>query len=141
MRKVTGPSFEGYKRRESLFPKRDQTLFYDANKEFTMKGLKATGALPWNRMTNRTTVDRSDHECPEDSYDIMKAIDMKTQKLKPRSIVLADFGRTTARDEKLLNITDGYVNVKLENTREDRELEIIARKEARARYNGDGSIM
>lgn len=89
-----------------------------------MKGLKVGGALPWNRMANKTTVNSTDHEMPEDSYDIMKAIEVKTQKMKPRQIVLADFGRTTARDEKLLNTTDAYTNVKLENTRSDRELDL-----------------
>jgi len=43
-----------------------------------MKGLKVGGALPWNRMANKTTVNSTDHEMPEDSYDIMKAIEVKT---------------------------------------------------------------
>lgn len=78
VKKVTGLNFAGYKRRESLFPKTDQSLFYDANKEVTMKGLKPGGALPWKRMANRTTAASIDHETPEDSYDIMKAIEVKT---------------------------------------------------------------
>ena len=101
-----------------------------------MKGLK-TGALPWNRMTNKTTVSSVQHETPEDSYDIIKAIEAKNKKMKPRSIALADFGRTSPRDDLLLKTSDAYVNVQLENTKEEREIEIQARKDQRTRYNGD----
>ena len=94
-----------------------------------MKGLRAGGALPWKRMANRTVVNSVDHKTPEDSYDIMKAIEVKTHRMKPRSIVLTDFKNTTARDEKLLKTSDAYVNVLLENTREEREIEIQARKQ------------
>ena len=31
--------------------------------------------------------------------------------MKPRSIILADFGKTSARDELLLKTSDAYVNV------------------------------
>ena len=57
--------------------------------------------------------------------------------MKPRSIALADFSRTTARNDILLNQSDAFVNVQLENTKEDREVEIQARKEARSRYTGE----
>ena len=99
-----------------------------------MKGLKAGGALPWKRMTNRTAAGSVDHEIPEDSYDIMKAIEVKTQRMKPRSIILADFGKTSPRDDLLLKTSDAYVNVQLENTKEEREVEIQARKDQRQRY-------
>ena len=99
VRKVTGLNFEGYQKRASIFPKTDQSIFYDSNKEITMKGLTAGGALPWKRMTNRTVVNSVDHALPEDSYDIMKAIEAKTHRMKPRSIALANFKATTARDE------------------------------------------
>lgn len=124
VKKVTGVGFDAYKRRESLFPKTDESVFYDTKKEFVMKDFKAGGALHWNRMANRTTVSGADYEMPEDSYDIMKATEIRTQKVKPRSIVLADFGKTSARDEMLLRTNDAYANVQLENTKEERELEL-----------------
>ena len=43
-----------------------------------MKNHKAGGAMNWKRMTNRTVAQSIEHECPEDSYDIMKAIEVKT---------------------------------------------------------------
>jgi hypothetical protein len=89
-----------------------------------MKDHLKGGSLPWKRMTNRTTVLSADAETPEDSYDIMKAIEVKTHKMKPRAIMLADFGKTSARDEMLLKTNDAYVNVMLENTKEEREVEI-----------------
>ena len=102
-----------------------------------MKGLTAGGALPWKRMTNRTVVNSVDHAMPEDSYDIMKAIEAKTHRMKPRSIALANFKTTTARDEKLLKTSDAYVNVLLENTREERENEILERRQRRLQELND----
>ena len=43
-----------------------------------MKNHKAGGAMNWKRMTNRTVAQSIEHERPEDSYDIMKAIEVKT---------------------------------------------------------------
>ena len=93
-----------------------------------MKGVGVGGALPWRKMTNRTACNSVDHSTPEDSYDIMKAVEVKTHRMKPRSIALADFKNTTARDNKLLNLTDSYTNVLLENTKGQREIEILARR-------------
>ena len=88
-----------------------------------MKGLRQ-GALPWRKMTNRPVVNPNLHQEPEDSYDQMKATEIKTQRNKPRSVALADFQKTQARDDKLLRTNDAYANVELENTKEQRELEI-----------------
>ena len=110
MKKVTGLSFYGYKERTGLFPEQDQATFYDANKEFTMRGLKC-GALPWKKMTNRPVVNQSQPDQPEDSYDQMKATEIKTLRNKPRSVALANFGKTQARDDKLLRTNDAYANV------------------------------
>ena len=134
MKKVTGLSFRGYKERNELFPEKDQSTFYDVNKEYIMKGLKPGGALPWNRMTTRAVVNSSQHVTPEETYDHMKAIETKTHKMKPRSIALTNFGKTSARNDMLYRTTDGFQNVILENTRSDREVEIQARKEQHKRY-------
>ena len=83
VKKVTGLSFEGYKERGNLFPEGDQTTFYDANKEYTMKVL-AKGNLPWQRMTKRDVVSKVLPEMPEDSFDPMKAMEAKTTRNKPR---------------------------------------------------------
>ena len=42
------------------------------------------------------------NETPEESYDIMKAVEVKTHRNKPRSVALADFAKTKSRDEMLL---------------------------------------
>lgn len=68
MKRVTGLSFAGYKARNELFKEGDQSTFYDANKEVTMKGLKV-GALPWKRMASRSVANAINNETPEDSYD------------------------------------------------------------------------
>ena len=47
----------------------------------------------------------------------MKATEVKTHRMKPRSIALADFKNTTARDNQLLKTSDAYTNVLLENTK------------------------
>ena len=99
-----------------------------------MKGLKPGVALPWNRMTTRAVVNSSQHVTPEETYDHMKAIETKTHKMKPRSIALTNFGKTSARNDMLYRTTDGFQNVILENTRSDREVEIQARKEQHKRY-------
>ena len=88
-----------------------------------MKGLKV-GALPWKKMTNRPVVSPKMNETPEESYDIMKAVEVKTHRNKPRSVALADFAKTKSRDEMLLTQTDAFANVALENTKEEREVEI-----------------
>lgn len=138
-KRVTGLNFYGYKERTSFFPETDQATFYDANKEITMRGLKA-GTLPWNRMTKRPVVNSIDHMTPEDSYDHMKATEIKTLRTKPRSIALADFSKQKSRDDKLLRTNDAYANVELENSREQRELQIQARKEQHKRYLDIGLV-
>ena len=80
-------------------------------------------------MTSNPVASRVINEAPEDSYDQMKAVESKTMRNKPRSVALTDFVKQQARDEGRMNTTDAYANVKMENTREERELEIQARKE------------
>ena len=104
-----------------------------------MKGLKS-GTLPWNRMTKRDVVAQVTTETPEESYDHMKAVEVKTVRNKPRSIALTDFGKQKARDDLLMKTSDAFANVLLENTKEDRELEIQARKEQHKKYLSIGMI-
>ena len=82
-----------------------------------MKGLKV-GALPWKRMTERDVVDSKVVEEPEDSYDVMRATQIRTVTTKPRTTVLADFGKQQARDDALYKTSDAFANVELENTKE-----------------------
>ena len=42
------------------------------------------------------------NETPDESYDHMKAVEVKTTRNKPRSVALADFSKTKARDTMLL---------------------------------------
>ena len=58
------------------------------------------------------------------SYDPMKATEVATHKLKPKSIALADIGKTKARDDLLLKTSDAFANVLLENSKDEREVEI-----------------
>jgi|Transcript_23146 hypothetical protein len=129
VKKVTGVNFSGYDKRGPLFVEGDIATFYDTNKEATMKGLRA-GALPWKRMTKRGAASPITTETPEDCYDYAKAMDVKTVKNKPRSVALANFGKQQARDDMLLKTSDAYANVLLENTKDERELEIEAKKES-----------
>ena len=134
VKRVTGLNFKAYKERGNIYPEKDQATFYDANKEVTMKGLTAGGALPWNRMTERMAVKPIHTEQPEDSYDYAKAVEVKTTKVKPRAINFADFNKQVSRDDSLLKTNDAYANVLLENTKEERELQIQARKEQHKKY-------
>lgn len=94
-----------------------------------MKGLQ-TGTLPWQRMTQKLAASQVTTETPEDCYDYEKAIEVKTTRNKPRSVALSNFSKQKARDDMLLMTSDAYCNVLLENTKEDRELEIEARRES-----------
>ena len=64
----------------------------------------------------------------------LRAIETKTMKVKPRTVSLADFNKTQARDDKLLRTSEAYANVILENSREEREVEIKANKEIQKKY-------
>lgn len=72
---------------------------------------------------------------PEDSYDYRNAVEAHTTKTKPKTVALANFKKQQSRDDKLLRSTDGYANVILENSKEERELELQARKEHAKRYH------
>lgn len=93
-----------------------------------------TCALPWKRMGRRDVADPGQHVTPEDCYDYGNAVTAKTRSIKPRTVALSNFTKQKSRDEMLLKTSDAYANVLLENSREDRELEIQARKEQQKKY-------
>ena len=84
-----------------------------------MKGLRG-GALPWRRMTNKPCASPVMTETPENCYDYSKAIEVKTIQTKPRIIGLTNFSKTRSRDQMLLNSSDAFANVILENTKKER---------------------
>ena len=61
---------------------------------------------------------------PEDSYDYRNAVEAHTTKTKPKTVALTNFKKQQSRDDKLLRSTDAYQNVMLENTKDERELEL-----------------
>lgn len=71
---------------------------------------------------------------PEMSYNYKNAIEAQTRTTKSRVVALADFERQSPRDDIMLQQTDMLKNVMLENTKEDRELEIKAKKEQTRNY-------
>ena len=139
VKKVTGLSFKGYDKRAPLWNPGEMRTFYDSNKEVTMKGLNRH-ALPWQKMTSKPVSTKVDTEKPEDCYDYAKAIEVKTTKTKPKLVGLSNFGKEKPRDDLLLNTTDGYQNVLLENTKAERELQIEAKKESQKRYLDAGML-
>ena len=44
--------------------------------------------------------------------------------MKPKASILSDFAKTRARDDALFRTSDAFANVLLENTKEERELQI-----------------
>ena len=61
---------------------------------------------------------------PEPSHDYKRAMEARTRTTKPRILNLTDFDRQAPRDDMLMHTTDFLKNVLLENTREEREMEI-----------------
>ena len=104
-----------------------------------MKGLRS-GIVPWKKGQSRKVAQIVTEEQPEDCYDYAKAIEVKTTRTKPRSIALSNFSKQLARDDIMLNTSDAFKNVLLENTKQDRELEIQAKKEQIKRYLNIGMM-
>ena len=89
----------------------------------------AYGVMDWQKKgTERHPYPIDDGE---QSYDYMTAIETVTKKMKPRTRMLSNFTADLARDDSILKTTDMFENVKLENTKEEREAMIEARKTAR----------
>lgn len=71
---------------------------------------------------------------PETSYDYKKAVEAKTRTTKIRVVSMADFDKCMPRDDILMQQTDMYKNVMLENSKEERELEIKAKRHQTRNY-------
>ena len=84
------------------------------------------GILNWEKVNTIRTPVRL--EPSNETYDYESAIAAINRNTKPKINHLTNFKKTTARDESILNTTDMLTNVKLENTKEEREVEIQARK-------------
>ena len=85
-----------------------------------------SGILNWQKVNTARTPVRQ--EISGGTYDYESAVKAINRNTKPKITHLTNFKKTTARDESILNTTDMYKNVQLENTKEDREVEIEARK-------------
>lgn len=70
----------------------------------------------------------------EDSIDYKKAIEARTRTTKRRILSMAMFDKDLPRDDIMLQTTDMYKNVQLENTKAERELELQARKAQTRNY-------
>ena len=119
--------FQQYKTRGQLFPEKDQTRFYEPNKEVTMRGLRSH-AVNWSKVSQRRSASVMASYCgveafdsKPDSCDYNKAILYQSQMIgKPKKTALLDFSKTTARGSTPMITNDSYANVLLENTREER---------------------
>lgn len=126
-------AFKGYKGRDPLWKEGDSSTFYDAKKESTMTRI-SYGILPWDKKGSSRTEGKVD--VYREAYDYKNAMDAITAKMKPRTRMLTNINRQLPRDDLLLNTTDMFKNVQLENSKEEREVEIEARKTGRNKSLG-----
>ncbi len=62
----------------------------------------------------------------ESCIDVDKSIMAKTERFRPRFVNLTNFKKQQSRDERMIKTSDWQSNILLENTKEERELEIRA---------------
>jgi hypothetical protein len=62
----------------------------------------------------------------ESCLDIDKSVQAKTERFRPRVVNLTNFRKQQPRDERMMKTSDWQTNILLENTKEERELEIKA---------------
>jgi len=67
----------------------------------------------------------------ESCIDVEKAVQAKTERFRPRFVNLTNFKKQPARDDKMFTTSDWKTNILLENTKEERELEIKAARSMR----------
>ena len=120
--------FSGQKRRDPMYKEDGSGTFYDTKKEIIQSKLNLS-ILDWDKEKNVAKDLSLKLPNPEDSFDYKKAIEAKTVRNKPKSINLTNFSKTRSRDENMYKTSDLLTNIELENTREEREAEIKARKE------------
>lgn len=113
-----------------MFTEQGTGTFYDAKKELLQSKLNLS-ILNWDKEMSSAKETNLKLDQPEDSFDYKKAIIAKTVRNKPKTITLTNFSKNTPRDDSLYKTNDFLRNIELENTREEREQEIKARKEQR----------
>lgn len=84
------------------------------------------GILNWDKV--KSSRDENKPGFSNETYDYQNAIEAISKNTKPRMRNLTNFKMSTSRDDVMLQTTDFYKNIELENTREQREMEIEARK-------------
>lgn len=108
--------------------------FYTPQKDNTMQRLNK-GYVNFNKSQDREPASGLGMRInPEPSYDYLKAVEAKTKTTKKRVVSMADFDRTSPRDDLLLQQTGLYKMIQLENTKDERELELKARKSQRSSF-------
>lgn len=65
---------------------------------------------------------------PDDSYNYSAAIQAKTKTTKRRVLSISNFSKEPARDDILLKQTEEHRNIWLDNNKEERQMELDARK-------------
>jgi len=76
---------------------------------------------------------------PLSCVDVRQAIDAKTTTFKPRNPSLTNFKSTRARDDSILRQSDRFHNLQLDHTKEQREFQVNAVKQARKQASTHGS--
>lgn len=76
---------------------------------------------------------------PLTCVDHKQATEAKTQTFKPRNPSLTNMKSTRARDDSILRQSDRYHNQMLDHTREQREFQVNAVKQARKQASTHGS--
>lgn len=103
-------------------------VFYNSSKDLILSRLNR-GSVDFTKSIDREPSNGIGMRVnPETSYDYSKAMVAKTNTIKKRVLSVADFGRSSPRDDIMLKQTDAYKNVMLENTKEEREYEVKAKK-------------
>jgi len=71
------------------------------------------------RTMSRQSERREDYS--ESCINDQKVLEAKTDRFKPRHVSLVNFKKQPPRDDSMFKIGDRWMNVQLENTREERE--------------------
>lgn len=132
-KRVPGVSFKHSTARGELYkPSKDNNSnFYTPQKENTMgrldKGVASFAKSPDREPKGGLGMRAS----PETSYNYTNAIEAKTKTTRSRVTSLTNFGKEPARDDLMMRQTEAYRLIKLDNSKEERQLELNARKTRR----------
>ena len=103
------------------------SVFYDFKADINMRRLDA-GIPNLNKLKARPDLTVPSLDSCVSVDNVIRA---QTQRFKPKVLTLTNFYKTPARDEKILKQSERWANVQLENSKEERELEIRAYKAMR----------